>query len=103
MANTVGAKARLQAAVKRLETAIDLASERTETETTEAESLQQELNTLNSDLTKSQTENEQLSEQLLRAKSEYASAQNAMDKISTRLDNAIDTVQALLEEQPGTQ
>ena len=46
MVDKGGAEARLEAAVKRLETAIALASERTLTETAAVESLQQELNAL---------------------------------------------------------
>ena len=102
MANKGDAQARLEAAVKRLETAIDRVSEPTGTDAAGAANLQQELNSLNSDLARSQAENDQLSEQISRAKSEYANLQNAMERIATRLDNAIDTVQALLEEQPGT-
>ena len=102
MVDTGGAKARLEAAVKRLETAIDLASDRIGKEAAGTENLRQELKSLNSDLTKRQAENDRLSEQLSQAKSQYADIQSAIDKLSRGLDNAIDTVQTLLEEQPGT-
>jgi len=102
MAYKGGTKARLETAVKRLEKAISHMSEFTGTEIKGAESLRQELDNLNSDLIKSQAENCRLSEQLRQAKSEFASLQSAMDNISTRLDSVIDTVQTLLDEQPGT-
>ena len=102
MADKGGAKARLEAAVKRLETAIGHMPEFTGIEITGAESLRQEIDNLNSDLIKSQTENDRLSEQLRQAKSESAGLQSAMDNITTRLDSLIDTVQTLLDEQPGT-
>lgn len=102
MADKGGAKARLEAAVKRLETAIDHMSEFTGAEATGADSLQQRLNSLNSELIRSQAENDRLSEQLQQAESDFAGLQSVMEKISARLDNAIDSVQTLLEDQPGT-
>ena len=102
MADKGGTKARLEAAVKRLETAIGHMTEFTGTEIAEAESLRQEVANLNLDLIKSQTENNRLSEQLRQAKSEYVDLQSAMDNITTRLDSVIDTVQTLLDDQPGT-
>ena len=102
MADKGVTKARLEAAVKRLETAVNHVSEFTGKEITGAERLQKELNNLNLDLIKSQAENDRLSGQLRQAKSEFSGLQSAMDKISKRLDNAIDTVQTLLKKQPGT-
>ena len=102
MADKGGAKARLEAAVKRLETAIDQASVFTGAEVIGTENLQQKFDSLNSELTKNQAENERLSEQLRQARSEIAGLQKSMDKIATRLDKAIGTVKTLLEEQPGT-
>ena len=64
MADKGGANARLEAAVKRLETAIDHASVITGAEVVGTESLQQKFDSLNSELTKNQAENERLSEQL---------------------------------------
>ena len=102
MADEGSAKARVETAVKRLEAAIGDVLELKGAFAAEAGSLPKALNSLNSDLTKSQADNDRLSEQLRRAKTDCDSLQSAMEKISTRLDNAIDAVQSLLEKQPGT-
>ena len=93
-----GAKARLEAAVKRLELALGRAAERSGTGTKDVKRLHQEINGLESELSNAQAENDRLSEDLAQAKAKNATLQSAMDNISTRLDGAIDDVQALLEE-----
>ena len=102
MAGKGRAQARLKKAVKRLETALVRESGLTEIKSDGVKNLQQELNNLNSDLTKTQEENGRLTEQLSQAKSQNDGLQCAMDKISAQLDDALDTVEALLEDQPGT-
>ena len=92
------AKARLEAAVKRLELALGRAAERSGTGTEDVKRLHQEINGLESELSNAQAENDRLSEDLAQTKAKNATLQSAMDNISTRLDGAIDDVQALLEE-----
>ena len=98
MVDEGGAKARLEAAVKRLELALGRAAERSGAETKDVKRLHQEINGFESELSKAQAENDRLSEDLAETKAKNTTLQSAMDNISTRLDGAIDDVQALLEE-----
>lgn len=98
MADEVGAKARLEAAVKRLEVALGRTTDHSGANSQDVKHLHREMNNLESNLADARTKNERLSEELAQTKAEYLKLQNAMDKLSTRLDGAIDTVQALLEE-----
>ena len=98
MADEGGAKARLEAAVKKLELALGRAAERGGTGTEDVKRLHREINGLGSELSNAQAENDQLSEGLAQTKAKNVTLQSAMDNISTRLDGAIDAVQALLEE-----
>ena len=98
MAYEGGAKARLEAAVKKLELALGRAAERSSTGTEDAKRLHREINGLESELSNAQAENDRLSEDLAQTKAKNVTLQSAMDNISTRLDGAIDAVQALLEE-----
>ena len=98
MADEGGAKARLEAAVKRLELALGRAAERGGTGTEDVKRLHREISGLESELSNAQAENDRLSEDLAQTKAKNETLQSAMDNISTRLDGAIDAVQALLEE-----
>ena len=98
MADEGGAKARLEAAVKRLELALGRAAERGGTGTKDVKRLHREINGLASELSNAQAENDRLSEDLAQTKAKNPTLQSAMDNISTRLEGAIDDVQALLEE-----
>ena len=98
MADEGGEKARLEAAVKRLELALGRAAERSGTGTEDVKRLHREINGLESELSNAQAENDRLSEDLAQTKAKNVTLQSAMDNISTRLDGAIDAVQALLEE-----
>ena len=98
MADEGGAKARLETAVKRLELAVRQAAERNDTGTKDVKLLHQKIEGLKSELSNAQAENDRLSEGLAQTKAKNVTLQSAMDNISTRLDGAIDDVQALLEE-----
>ena len=98
MADEGGAKARLEAAVKRLELALGQAAERSGTGTEDVKRLHREISGLESELSNAQAENDRLSEDLAQTKAKNVTLQSATDNISTRLDGAIDAVQALLEE-----
>ena len=98
MVDEGGAKARLEAALKRLELALGQATERSSTGTKDVKRLHREINGLKSELSNAQAENDRLSEDLAQTKAKNVALQSAMDNISTRLDGAIDAVQALLEE-----
>ena len=98
MADEGGAKARLEAAVKRLELALGQEAERSSTATEDVKLLHREINGLELELSNAQAENDQLSEDLAQTKAKNVTLQSAMDNIATRLDGAIDDVQALLEE-----
>ena len=93
-----GAKARLEAAVKRLELALVRVAESSGTGTEDVKRLHRKINDLESELSNAQVENNRLSEDLAQTKAKNVSLQSAMDNIATRLDGAIDDVQALLEE-----
>ena len=98
MVDEGGAKTRLEAAVKRLELALGRAAERNGTGTEDVKRLHREISGLESELSNAQAENDRLSEDLAQTKAKNVTLQSAMDNISTRLDGAIDAVQALLEE-----
>ena len=98
MADEGGAKARLEAAVKRLELALGRAAERSGTGTEDVKRLHREISGLESELSNAQAENDRLSEDLAQTKAKNVTLQSAMDNISTQLDGAFDAVQALLEE-----
>jgi chromosome segregation ATPase len=98
MADDAGAKARLEAAVQRLETALGRIAERGGGGDGDREGLRQELGSLESDLTALRAERDGLADELTRAKAEGAALQTAMDAVSARLDNTIETVHALLDE-----
>ena len=98
MAYEGGAKARLEAALKRLELALVRVAESSGTETEDVKRLHRKINDLESELSNAQVENNRLSEDLAQTKAKNVSLQSAMDNIATRLDGAIDDVQALLEE-----
>ena len=98
MADEGGAKARLEAAVKRLELALGRVAECNGTGTEDVKRLNRKINDLESELSNAQAENDRLSEDLAQTKAKNVTLQSAMDNISTRLDSAIDAVQALLEE-----
>ena len=98
MADEGGAKARLEAAVKRLELALGRAAARGGTGTEDVKRLHREKSGLESELSNAQAENDRLSEGLAQTKAKNVTLQSAMDNISTRLDGAIDAVQALREE-----
>ena len=98
MADEGGAKARLEAAVIRLELVLGQAAERSRTGTEDVKRLHHEINGLESELSNAQVENDRLSEDLAHTKAKNVTLQSAMDNISTRLDGAVDAVQALLEE-----
>ena len=98
MVDEGGAKARLEAAVKRLELALVRVAESSGTGTEDVKRLHRKINDLESELSNAQVENNRLSEDLAQTKAKNVSLQSAMDNISTRLDGAIDAVQALLEE-----
>ena len=97
MVDEGGAKARLEAAVKRLELALGRA-ERSGTGTKDVKRLHQEISGLESELSNAQAENDRLSHDLAETKAKNVALQSTMNTISTRLDDAIDAVQALLEE-----
>ena len=98
MVDEGGAKARLEAAVKRLELALERAAERSGTGTEDVKRLHREISGLESELSNAQAENDRLSEDLAQTKAKNETLQSTMDNISTRLDGAIDDVHALLEE-----
>ena len=98
MADEGGAKTRLEAAVKRLELALGRAAERSSTGTEDVKRLHGEISGLELELSNSQAENDRLSEDLAQTKAKNVTLQSALDNISTRLDGAVDAVQALLEE-----
>ena len=98
MVDEGGAKARLEAAVKRLELALVRVAESSGTGTEDVKRLHRKINDLESELSNAQVENNRLSEDLAQTKAKNVSLQSAMDNIATRLDGAIDDVQALLEE-----
>ncbi len=98
MADDAGAKARLEVAVQRLETALGRIAERGGSGAADMAGLRQELSGLESDLTAARVERDGLAEELAQAKAEGAALQTAMDSVSTRLDKAIDAVHALLDE-----
>lgn len=98
MADDAGAKARLEAAVQRLETALGRIAERGGGGDADMAGLRQELGSLESDLTALRAERDGLADALTMAKAEGAALQAAMDAVSSRLDKAIETVHALLDE-----
>ena len=98
MADEGGANARLEAAVKRLELALGRVAERNSTGTEDVKRLHREISGLESELSNAQAENDRLSKDLAQTKAKNVTLQSAMDNISTRLDGAFDSVQALLEE-----
>ena len=98
MATNVAAKARLEKAVKELDSITGRIAERSGKTANGVELPQQELKTLGSDLQKSRAENTRLSAELTQAKEVNIGLQNDMLDIATRLDTAIDTVQAILDE-----
>ncbi len=98
MADDAGAKARLEAAVQRLETALGRVVERDGAGAEDIAKLRQELNGLDSQLTQARAERDGLAEELADARAEGAALQEAMDSVSTRLDSAISSVHALLDE-----
>ena len=98
MVDEGGAKARLEAAVKRLELALVRVAESSGTGTEDVKRLHRKINDLKSELSNAQVENNRLSEDLAQTKAKNVTLQSAMDNIATRLDGAIDDVQALLEE-----
>jgi chromosome segregation ATPase len=98
MADDAGAKARLEAAVQRLETALGRVAEQGGVGAEDVERLRQELGARDSDLVAARAERDQLADELAQAKTEGAALQAAMDAVSSRLDNAIHSVHALLDE-----
>ena len=98
MADDAGAKARLEAAVQRLETALGRVVERDGAGTADIAGLRQELKGLDSELTAARAERDSLAGELAQARAEGAALQEAMDAVSARLDNAINSVHALLDE-----
>jgi predicted nucleic acid-binding Zn-ribbon protein len=101
MADDAGAKARLEAAVRRLETALSRAAEQSgagSTDAGEVDGLRRELEALDSDLTAARADRDRLAGELTQAKADGATLQAAMDAVSSRLDGAINSVHALLDE-----
>ena len=101
MADDPGAKKRLETAVQRLETALGLVlgSEGMETGTAaEVDRLRQDIGGLDSELTSLRAERDGLSRELADARAEKAALQDAMDAVSARLEQAIETVHSLLGE-----
>ncbi len=98
MAKKDGAKARLEEAVKELESAISRMAERNGATPNGVERPQQQVESLDLDLQKSRAENTRLSAELTRSKEVNTDLQSAMHDIAIRLDSAIDTVQDLLDE-----
>ena len=104
MADDAGAKARLEAAVRRLETALSRAAEQSgaggkgSTDAGEVDGLRRELEALDSDLAAARTDRDRLAGELTLAKADGATLQAAMDAVSSRLDGAINSVHALLDK-----
>jgi chromosome segregation ATPase len=98
MADDDGAKARLEAAVQRLEIALGQVSERDSGVGADVSQLRLEVEQRDSELSTLRAERDQLAETLSDTQAEAASLQDAMDAVSTRLDSAISSVHALLEE-----
>ena len=101
MADDAGAKARLEAAVQRLESALGRVAEQGgagSADAGEVDGLRRELDALDSDLYAARAVRDRLAEELTQAKADGAALQAAMDAVSSRLDNAINSVHALLDE-----
>ncbi|MFP6772798.1 MAG: DUF4164 family protein [Alphaproteobacteria bacterium] len=101
MADDAGAKARLEAAVQRLESALGRVAEQGgagSADAGEVDGLRRELDALDSDLNAARADRDRLAEGLTQAKADGAALQAAMDAVSSRLDNAINSVHALLDE-----
>jgi chromosome segregation ATPase len=98
MADDAGAKARLEAAVQRLETALGRVAGRDSSGAEDIARLRQELGSLDSELAAARAERDSMAEELTRTRAEGASLQAAMDAVSARLDTAINSVHALLDE-----
>ena len=98
MADDAGAKARLEAAVKRLETALGRVVERDGAGAEDIAGLRQELSGLDSQLAEARAERDSLTGELAEARAEGVALQEAMDAVSARLDGAINSVHALLDE-----
>ena len=98
MADDDGAKARLEAAVQRLESALGRVAEQDGAGSADLSQLRLELDRRDSELAALRAERDQLSQTLADTCAEAASLQGAMDAVSTRLDKAINSVHALLEE-----
>jgi chromosome segregation ATPase len=99
MADDSGAKERLETAVQRLEAALGRVVESGGAEAkVDAERLRQDIGGLDSELAALRTERDGLVQELAEARAEGAALQSAMDAVSTRLDQAIASVHALLDE-----
>ncbi len=98
MADDAGSKARLEAAVQRLESALNRVAERGGAGSGDVDQLRREIGSLDSDLAAAKAERDRMAEELAQAKADSAAMQEAMDDVSTRLDNAINSVHALLDE-----
>ena len=98
MADDAGAKARLEAAVQRLETALGRVVDRGGAGAGGIAGLRQELKGLDSQLAEARAERDNLAGELAAARAEGAALQEAMDAVSARLDGAINSVHALLDE-----
>jgi len=98
MADNSGAKTRLETAVQRLEMALSRVIGPGGAQAGGVDRLRQDISGLNSELTGLRAERDSLIQELADARAEGAALQGSMDAASSRLDHAIETVHALLDE-----
>jgi chromosome segregation ATPase len=98
MADNSGAKTRLETAVQRLEMALSRVIGPGGAQAGDVDRLRQDINGLDSELTALRAERDNLIQELADARAEGAALQGSMDAVSNRLDHAIETAHALLDE-----
>jgi len=92
MAERESAKARVEDAVARLETAI-----LSVTDTTKASELEKERGQLTAELTSLKGEHKGVSEQLQALQGDYKELEKVVDQVTERLDTTIDRLRSVLE------
>jgi predicted nucleic acid-binding Zn-ribbon protein len=92
MAERESAKARVEDAVARLETAI-----LSVTDTTKASELEKERGQLTAELTSLKGEHKGVSEQLQALQGDYKELEKVVDQVTDRLDTTIDRLRSVLE------
>jgi predicted nuclease with TOPRIM domain len=92
MAERESAKARVEDAVARLETAI-----LSVTDTTKASELEKERGQLTAELTSLKGEHKGVSEQLQTLQGDYKELEKVVDQVTDRLDTTIDRLRSVLE------